>query len=152
MNNQPDQSYADPATPTDSDTEIVCPAAGTDLASSKPPKPAEPAQPAKPKQPQPNIPQAPHEEPSKQKPDQKDKEQKDKGDKNTDGDDAPKPSRPGRPKGQDQDQLPVQTENSVCASETMRAGQHVVTDRDGKTYEGNTGVSGETAEGERKSC
>ena len=56
----------------------------------------------------------------------------------------PQPQRPGRPKGQTTGQHAVSTNPK---SNTLRPGEGVQTDRNGKTYEGKTGVSGETAEG-----
>ena len=63
----------------------------------------------------------------------------------------PKPQPPGRPKGQDADQRPLSTQpRSLPESRGLseRPGGNVQTDSSGKTYEGNTGVSGETAEDE----
>jgi len=63
----------------------------------------------------------------------------------------PKPRRPGRPKGQTTGQQPVTTKvvQPTPGKRRERAGRpgaHVETDRSGKTHEGNTGISGETAE------
>jgi hypothetical protein len=63
---------------------------------------------------------------------------------------TPPPQRPGRPKGQLLDQRPVTAQGAAWKGDSRRAeprpAEHVTTDSDGKTYEGKTGVSGETAE------
>jgi hypothetical protein len=63
----------------------------------------------------------------------------------------PRPRRPGRPKGQTTGEQPVSTKNQpqLPAKRSVRRerpGAEVETARNGKTYEGKTGVSGETAE------
>ena len=55
----------------------------------------------------------------------------------------PRPRRPGRPKGQTTGERPVSTKGRVRSE---RPGAQVETDRNGKTYEGKTGISGETAD------
>ena len=63
----------------------------------------------------------------------------------------PRPRRPGRPKGQTTGEQPVstKTESKLPTGRRVRSerpGAEVETARNGKTYEGKTGVSGETAE------
>ncbi len=65
----------------------------------------------------------------------------------------PRPRRPGRPKGQTTGEQPVSTKTKIEPQppgkrrvRSERPGAEVETDRNGKTYEGKTGVSGETAE------